>query len=167
MSSDIVQVSFEKCNPGAIVPQYAKDGDAGMDLCSCEDITIHPQQTVLVPVGLKVAIPYGYEIQIRPRSGISLNTMLRIPNAHGTIDCGYRNEINVIMHNSSIPSLSDSDEELTLSSKGSRHGTYVIHKGDRVAQMVLAKVSYVDWIEVDDVSSMGENRGGGFGSTGI
>ena len=81
MSSDIVQVSFEKCNPGAIVPQYAKDGDAGMDLCSCEDITIHPQQTVLVPVGLKVAIPYGYEIQIRPRSGISLNTMLRIPNA--------------------------------------------------------------------------------------
>ena len=98
-----VEVPVERCRDGARLPVYAREGDAGMDICSAVDITILPGQTVLIPTGLKFAVPPGYEMQVRPRSGISLRTALRIPNSPGTIDSGYREEVGIIMTNTCLP----------------------------------------------------------------
>jgi dUTP pyrophosphatase len=162
-----INIFVEKISDDAVIPAYAHDGDAGMDLYSCSDLVIEPGQTVLVKTGLKMAIPKGYEVQVRPRSGISLNTPLRIPNAPGTIDSGYRGEICVIMENTS-PIGSDKDGRiLTLADKGNQKGTYKISKGDRVAQMVVASYAQAEFEFCSDVSSIGEDRNGGFGSTGV
>jgi len=99
--SENVEVFVEICREGAVIPKYAKPWDAGMDICAAEDVIIRPGETVIVPTGLKMAIPEGYEIQVRPRSGISLNTPLRITNSPGTIDSGYRDEIGIIITNTS------------------------------------------------------------------
>ena len=98
----MTEIHIEKCREDAKLPAYAHDGDAGMDLYAAEEVIIEPGRSALVPVGIKLAIPYGYEVQIRPRSGVSLKTPLRIPNAPGTIDCGYRDEVNVIVYNDSF-----------------------------------------------------------------
>jgi dUTP pyrophosphatase len=131
------------------LPAYETSGAAGMDIRSNEPVNIGPGDTVLVSTGLFVAIPEGYEIQIRPRSGLSLKTGLRVANAPGTIDSCYRGEIKVIMHN-----VGDKTEP--------------IYTGDRIAQMVLCPVIKCEWDEVSDVVNLGEtDRGeGGFGSTG-
>ena len=164
----MIDIKIEKCREEAVLPRYANDGDAGMDLYAAEEVTIEPGKSALVPVGIKMAIPYGYEVQIRPRSGVSLKTPLRIPNAPGTIDCGYRDEVNVIVYNASICHDEGIDAEpLTLDSKGCIHGTYKIRKGDRIAQMVVAKVEYCSFKETDNVKAIGQDRGGGFGSSGV
>ena len=163
----MIDIHIEKCREDAKLPQYAHDGDAGMDLYAAEDVIVYPGRSALVPVGIKLAIPYGYEVQIRPRSGVSLKTPLRIPNSPGTIDCGYRDEVNVIVYNASIMEKEGSSEPLTIDQKGCIHGTYKIRKGDRIAQMVVAKVEYCNFIETDNVKEIGEDRGGGFGSSGV
>ena len=162
-----IKLPMEKCREEAVAPSYANDGDAGMDLYSCEDILVKPGCSVLVPTGLKMAIPYGYEVQIRPRSGISLKTPLRVPNSPGTIDCGYMDEVNVIIYNASQREDASEDAPFTLADKGCKHGTYLIRKGDRIAQMVVNKVEYADIEFVDNVKAIGEDRGGGFGHSGI
>ena len=124
----MIDIHIEKCREDAKLPSYAHDGDAGMDLYAAEDVIIEPGRTALVPVGIKLAIPYGYEVQIRPRSGVSLKTPLRIPNAPGTIDCGYSDEVNVIVYNDSFMVEEEVSEPLTLDSKGCIHGTYKIRK---------------------------------------
>ena len=162
-----VELPIELIRDEAVLPSYANDGDAGMDIRSCADILVHPGESVLVPTGLKMAIPYGYEVQIRPRSGISLKTPLRVPNSPGTIDCGYRDEVNVIIYNASIREDASDEEPFTLSDKGCKHGTYLIKKGDRIAQMVFARVEYASLKTVPSVAQIGNDRGGGFGSSGI
>lgn len=158
-------------------PTYQHDTDAGMDIYASEDVTLAPGETALVHTGMKVAIPKGYEIQVRPRSGLSLNTPLRVCNAPGTIDSEYRGEVCVIMQNTSERFFTDGagvvkvmpDRETnhyTLASKGNRKGWYDIKKGDRIAQVVLHEVPHIQWDLVEDVSQIGGNRGGGFGSTG-
>ena len=97
----MIDVQVEICREGVQLPVYAREGDAGMDVRAAVDITIAPGATVIVPTGLKVAIPAGYEIQVRPRSGMSYKTPLRVPNAPGTIDSGYRDELGVLIWNSS------------------------------------------------------------------
>lgn len=144
----MVDVYVEICREGVELPQYARQGDAGMDVRAAVDTTIAPQSTAVVPTGLKVAIPEGYEIQVRPRSGLSLKTSLRIPNSPGTIDSGYRNEVGVIVWNSSPDTALE------------------IKAGDRIAQFVLQKVPVINFVPINDVSAIGEDRGGGFGSTG-
>ena len=94
-----IEVYVERCRDDVILPTYANKYDAGMDIRSCVDITIKPNETVIVPTGLKFAIPEGYEIQVRPRSGLSYKTPLRISNAPGTIDAGYRDEVGIIVTN--------------------------------------------------------------------
>jgi len=163
----MVDLMIEKCREDAVIPTYANEGDAGMDLYAAEDVLVAPGTTVLVPTGLKMAIPLGYEVQIRPRSGISFKTMLRVPNAPGTIDCGYRDEVNVIIHNASVREEASAEDPFTPDTKGCRHGTYLIRKGDRIAQMVFAQVSYINPVIVEDVKTIGSDRGGGFGSTGV
>ena len=149
-----------------------------MDICAAEDTIIAPGETKLVQTGLKMAIPEGYECQIRPRSGISLNTPLRIPNAPGTIDSGYRDEVCVIMQNTSCPFYPGCDDEMfvmrnpsynhyLISQKGNKPGWYDIKRGDRIAQIVFAKYEKVNTVQVANVKDFGDDRGGGFGSTGI
>ncbi|NLN04309.1 MAG: dUTP diphosphatase [Clostridiaceae bacterium] len=143
-----VEVYVERCRDDVILPTYANKYDAGMDIRSCEDIVIKPNETVIVPTGLKFAIPEGYEIQVRPRSGLSYKTPLRISNSPGTIDAGYRDEVGIIVTNiSQIEAIE-------------------IKKNDRIAQIVLQRVPEIVFREVDDISKIGSNRGGGFGSTG-
>lgn len=152
----------------AIMPSYAHSNDAGMDIFASEDTYVKPGQSVLVPTGLKMAIPDGFEMQIRPRSGLSLNTLLRIPNSPGTIDSGYRDEIKIIVYNASTVSDSvDENDTYTTESKGNPQGIYLIRRGDRIAQMVFASVSKAHLILIDSLDGIGNNRNGGFGSTGI
>ena len=158
-----VEVFVEVCREGVELPQYANFGDAGMDIRAAVDMNILPGETVVIPTGLKVAIPVGYEIQVRPRSGISLKTPLRLVNSPGTIDSGYRDEVGVIMHNSS----KEGTKVFLVSEKGNKQGIYRIKKGDRIAQFVLNEVPVIRWKEVEDIKLEGINRGGGFGSSGV
>jgi dUTP pyrophosphatase len=160
-----VKISVQKISDDIKLPQYAKFGDSGMDVCAAKDIIIKPGETVIVPTGLKVAIPDGYELQVRPRSGLSFNTPLRVSNSPGTIDSSYRDELGIIITNTSDIGFVMFD--YTVSEKGNRYGNYNIKKGDRIAQLVLQEVPEIIWDEVDDVSIIGFNRNGGFGSTGV
>ncbi len=163
-----VEVFVEVCREDAILPKYANPGDAGMDIYAAQEVTIGPGETVIVPTGLKLAIPEGYEIQVRPRSGLSFKTPLRIPNSPGTIDSGYRDELGIIVNNSSgLESNQTNAAQYTLDEKGNKKGTYVIRKGDRIAQIVLQVVPKMVLTKVNSVKSIGTDRGGGFGSTGI
>ena len=92
-----VSVAIELCDPNAKIPQYAHISDSGVDVYALDDITVKPGETVLVPTGIKVALPAGYELQVRPKSGRCLKTKLRVANTPGTIDQGYRDEIKVII----------------------------------------------------------------------
>lgn len=140
-----VEVKIQKIHENAIIPTYAHSTDAGADIYAIEDITLKPHETVIVPTGLKVAIPSGYEIQIRPRSGLSLKTNLRIANAPGTIDAEYRGEVGVIVSN--IGNLS-----------------YTIKQGDKIAQMVIMPVPMIKWSEVTELDKTKRGEGG-YGST--
>ena len=131
---------------GLDLPAYATDGAAGMDVVSAEDVTIAPGMRHAVATGLAAAIPAGYEIQVRPRSGLALKHGISVPNAPGTIDSDYRGEMKVILIN---------------------HGSepFVIDRGDRIAQLVLAPVTLGSWDEVDELDDT-ERGTDGFGSTG-
>lgn len=143
-----VEVGIVKLNPDAIIPQYAHPTDAGADVCAVEETKLEPGETKIVKTGIAVAIPAGYEIQVRPRSGLSLKSGLRIANAPGTIDTEYRGEIGIIMTNTNdIP--------------------YVIDKGMKIAQLVIAPTPMIKWNEVATVEELGTTSRGadGFGST--
>lgn len=160
-----ITVYIELCRDGVEIPKYANVFDAGMDVCAAIDMKIMPGETLVIPTGFKLAIPEGYEIQVRPRSGLSLKTPLRLSNSPGTIDSGYRDEVGIIMTNTS--DRSDKETVLQLSSKGNCSGTYEIMKGDRIAQLVLARVPQIEFVKIEDVRTIGTDRGGGFGSTGV
>ena len=146
---------------GATLPFYAHVGDAGMDLRANVDIDIAPGETKIIPTGFKTAIPSGYEVAIRPRSGLNAKTPLRV--AYGTIDEGYRGEWGVVMTNYSP--LDTVDQVWTIDDKG-KFGTFHIRKGDRVAQIVMSRYVTMNLVEIDDIESVEGNRGGGFGSSG-
>jgi len=164
-----VEVFITLLSPHGVIPRYAHDNDAGMDLFASEDVLIEPGQTKLVHTGIAIALPDGYEAQIRPRSGLSLHSMLRIPNSPGTIDAGYRDEICIIIHNASFHRENDSvtPVPITLQEKGNHHGTYQICRGDRIAQMVIAQTTKAQMTVVESLRGIGEDRSGGFGSTGV
>lgn len=137
----------QKINELAIMPQYAHEGDAGMDLFSIEDKEISPGETVLIHTGIKIELPKNTEAQIRPRSGLALKNSITVLNSPGTIDEGYRGEIGVILIN---------------------HGknTFKVEKYMKVAQMIIKPIIRVNIVEVDKLSET-ERAEGGFGSTGI
>lgn len=161
----IINIPIELCHPDAKIPQYANTGDSGADIYAFDDITVKPGETVLVPTGIKVAIPAGYELQVRPKSGRSLKTKLRVANTPGTIDQGYRDEVKVIIENVDPPIKDitvDDDGRVTSILYGN---SYTIGKGEKFAQLVLSEVPKAAFFRVDSVAEIGENRGGGFGST--
>ena len=163
-----VAVPVELCNPNAKIPQYANTSDSGLDVYALDDITIKPGETVLVPTGIKVALPVGYELQVRPKSGRALKTKLRVANTPGTIDQGYRDEIKIIIENVDSPI-----KDITLDEEGKvtsiLYGSeYTIGKGEKFCQLVLAEVPKVAFYRVENVLEVdSEDRGGGFGSTSI
>lgn len=141
-----VQVMRLPHGEGLALPAYATSGAAGMDVLSAEDVTIAPGARHAVATGLALSIPAGFEIQVRPRSGLALKHGVTVPNTPGTIDSDYRGELKVILIN---------------------HGTepFVIASGDRVAQLVLAPVVQAAWHEVEALGDTARGAGG-FGSTG-
>ena len=157
---------------GAKTPCYARLGDAGLDIYSTEDIEVLPGETKLVHTGIKVAIPRGYELQVRPKSGISLKTKLRVANTPGTIDSGYRDEVCVIIENVEPPIKDityDFDKNGRPIITSILHGMpYTIEAGQKIAQFVLNEVVVANFEQVANIGEIeGENRGGGFGSTGL
>jgi dUTP pyrophosphatase len=133
---------------GLPLPSYATAGAAGMDLLAAiaEPVTIGPGERTLIPTGLTIALPPGYELQIRPRSGLALRHGITLPNTPGTIDEDYRGEIGVIILNTGAEA-------------------FVVERGARIAQAVLAPVSRAEWREVETLDATARNEGG-FGSTG-
>ena len=171
IAKKFVSVAIEKCHPDAIVPQYANTSDSGMDLYALEDYVIAPGETKLIPTGIKIALPPGYELQVRPKSGRALKTKLRVANTPGTIDAGYRDEVKVIIENIEAPIKDISyefDDDGHIKITSILHGTnQYIGKGEKFAQLVLMEVPKAVFYAVDNVSAIEGDRGGGFGSTGL
>ena len=140
-------VRFKRVHPAARLPQYAHPGDAGMDLCACEEVTLAPGAYALVRTGLSVELPADAEAQVRPRSGLALKHGVTLLNAPGTIDAGYRGEIGVVLIN---------------------HGREPFHvtPGLRIAQMVIAPVVRAEIAVAESLSATARGSGG-FGSTGL
>lgn len=144
----MVRIEYLKLKAGAQAPEKMTEGSAGFDLRACleEPVTLEPHRAVLVPTGLALAIPPGYEGQIRPRSGLALKYGVTLANSPGTIDSDYRGPLNVILVN---------------------HGSdlFTVKSGDRIAQLVIARVEPVRFEEAPELG--GTSRGGGgFGHTG-
>jgi dUTP pyrophosphatase len=141
-----IQISRLPHGEGLPLPAYATHGAAGLDVVAAEDFDLHPGQRHAVATGFRVAIPEGYEIQVRPRSGLAFKHGISVPNTPGTIDSDYRGELKVLLIN---------------------HGseTFLVRRGERIAQLVPAVVTPATLDEVDDLDDT--HRGaGGFGSTG-
>lgn len=141
-----VEITVLPHGEGLPLPSYQTEHAAGMDLCAAEPALIPPGGRALVATGIKIALPEGYEAQMRPRSGLAVKHGVTLLNSPGTIDADYRGEIKIILIN---------------------HGTepFEITRGERIAQMVVAPVTRVQWSPVETLTETARN-GGGFGSTG-
>ena len=205
-----VKIQIEVMGGGSI-PTYANYNDAGADVYSAENIIIRPMEKLVIPLNFKVALPEHVEMQVRPRSGLSLKTSLSIPNSPGTVDAGFRNVVGVIVENTyaiaNLPyemlyddelrdkvqkdyhilkaespkevftSYHDKDNStaevlnffpfLVVDKMNNPYGTLYIEKGTKIAQVVFNEVIHAEFVQTEDIESIGTNRGGGFGSTGL
>lgn len=141
------EIAVQRLDPDLPLPQYAHAGDAGVDLYAREDTVLAAQGgRALMPTGIAIAIPLGYAGFVLPRSGLALHNGISVVNAPGLIDSHYRGELKVVLLNT----------DLTR--------PYHVHRGDRIAQLVIQKVEDVTWVEVNELDA--NNRGGGFGHSG-
>lgn len=147
ISVEEITVKIVRDAPTIEIPKYATSGSAGVDLCSTMYCIIKPGEMALIPTGIKLSIPEGYEAQIRPRSGLALNHKVVIPNSPGTIDSDYRGEVKVLLMNMGTD-------------------PFTLTFGDRIAQVVFAPVARAKF---EDVKKLDDTKrgSGGFGSTGI
>lgn len=143
-----VQVQLTRLDPDVPLPAYAHPGDAGADLVSTIDIDLAPGERALVPTGIAIALPEGYAGFVHPRSGLAARSGLSVLNTPGTIDSGYRGEVKVLLVNSD------------------RHSPVRVHRGDRVAQLVVQRVEQADYVEVSELPASVRGSGG-YGSTGM
>ena len=143
-----VQVLITRLDPDLPLPQYAKPGDAGADIVSRIDITLAPGERALVPTGIAIALPDGYVALVHPRSGLAIKHGVTMVNSPGTVDAGYRGELQIILINH--------DRSESISFK----------RGDRIAQLVIQQVERAEFVEVSDLPGSGRGTGG-FGSTGV
>ena len=147
-SSMYPTVEVKRLNPDAPIPQFARDGDAGCDLTTMDEVEIAPQGTVMVHSGISVAIPRGFEGTLRPRSGMAAKRGVTLANAPSTIDSNYRGEIMIPLYNQG-------------------HETVVVKAGERVCQLLIKLQPEPQFVEVDEFTERDTNRGaGGFGSSG-
>jgi dUTP pyrophosphatase len=142
-----VQVLITRLDPSIPLPTYAKGGDAGADIVTRTDVTLQPGERALVPTGIAIALPDGYVALVHPRSGLAIKHGVTMVNAPGTVDAGYRGELQCILINH------DPTEAVTF------------HKGDRIAQLVIQKIERAEFVEVKDLPGSGRGTDG-FGSTG-
>jgi dUTP pyrophosphatase len=144
----MLKVKIVRLDKQAIVPVYATTHAAGMDISAClkEPVTLEPFSTALIPSGFAIELPEGYEAQLRPRSGLALRSMISLPNSPATIDADYRGEVKVILINYG-------------------REPFTVSHGDRIAQMVVARVEQVHFEEVVELGSTVRGEGG-FGHTG-
>lgn len=142
-----VEVLITRLDPELPLPRYAKGGDAGADIVSRIDITLAPGERALVPTGIAIALPDGYVALVHPRSGLAIKHGVTMVNAPGTVDAGYRGELQIILINH--------DKSESVSFK----------RGDRIAQLVIQKVERAEFVEVRELPGSGRGSGG-FGSTG-
>lgn len=140
------RLRVRRLRPEAVLPAYAHDGDAGMDLAAVEPVALAPGERAAVPTGLAVAVPAGWVGLVHPRSGLALRAGLSLVNAPGTIDAGYRGELKVLLINLG-------------------HEPVELQPGERIAQLVLQRVGRAEVVEVDDLDATSRGAGG-FGSTG-
>ena len=142
-----MRLRIQRTDPSAFLPEYAHgpDEDAGMDLRALEDATLDPGIPAMIRTGIAIEVPPGFEAQVRPRSGLALNHAITLPNAPATIDPGYRGEIKVILLNLG-------------------RDPYQVRRGDKIAQLVIARYERVEWDEGELNSS--KRGAGGFGSSG-
>lgn len=165
-----MNIKIKRLHPDAIIPKYAHEGDSGFDLVAVENVIIEPGKTVNIRTGIAVELPKGYELQVRPRSGITLRTKLRVQL--GTVDSNYRGEIGVIVDNINERVMKSFWEVETISNDIIQidsprvQGSYIIRKGDRIAQAVIAPVVQANFEEVDELSDS-ERGQNGFGSSGV
>jgi dUTP pyrophosphatase len=143
-----VQVLITRLDPELPLPQYAKPGDAGADIVSRIDITLAPGERALVPTGIAIALPDGYVALVHPRSGLAIKHGVTMVNSPGTVDAGYRGELQIILINH------DPHEAITFK------------RGDRIAQLVIQQVERAEFVEVSELPGSGRGTGG-FGSTGV
>jgi dUTP pyrophosphatase len=142
-----VQVLITRLDPELPLPRYAKGGDAGADIVSRIDITLAPGERALVPTGIAIALPDGYVALVHPRSGLAIKHGVTMVNAPGTVDAGYRGELQIILINH------DKSEQVSFK------------RGDRIAQLVIQRVERAEFVEVQELPGSGRGTGG-FGSTG-
>lgn len=142
-----LQVLITRLDESIPLPRYAKGGDAGADIVSRIDITLQPGERALVPTGISIALPDGYAAFVHPRSGLAIKHGVTMVNAPGTVDAGFRGELQCIMINHDP------------------HQAITFNKGDRIAQLVIQKVERAEFVEVRDLPGSGRGTGG-FGSTG-
>jgi dUTP pyrophosphatase len=142
-----VEVLITRLDPDLPLPRYAKGGDAGADIVSRIDITLAPGERALVPTGIAIALPDGFVALVHPRSGLAIKHGVTMVNAPGTVDAGYRGELQVILINH------DRNESVSFK------------RGDRIAQLVIQKVERAEFVEVRELPGSGRGSGG-FGSTG-
>ena len=142
-----IPVLIKRIDEGVPLPKYAKGGDAGADLVTRVDVSLAPGERALVPTGIAIALLDGYAAFVHPRSGLAVKYGVSIVNAPGTVDAGYRGELQIILIN----------HDLTNSVSFS--------KGDRIAQLIIQKVEQAEFIEVSELPGSGRGEGG-FGSTG-
>jgi len=142
-----VEVLIQRLDPGVPLPSYAKGGDAGADLVTRVDLTLRPGERALAPTGISIALPDGFAAFVHPRSGLAIKHGVSVVNAPGTIDAGFRGELQVILINH------DQTESITFK------------RGDRIAQLVIQRVERAQFIEVSELPGSGRGAGG-FGSTG-
>jgi dUTP pyrophosphatase len=143
-----VQVLITRLDPDLPLPRYAKPGDAGADIVSRVDITLAPGERALVPTGIAIALPDGYVALVHPRSGLAIKHGVTMVNSPGTVDAGYRGELQIILINH--------DRSESISFK----------RGDRIAQLVIQQVERAEFVEVSELPGSGRGKGG-FGSTGV
>jgi dUTP pyrophosphatase len=168
-----VNVKIKRLNEYAVIPQYAKSGDSGFDLVATEDVIVRPGETVRVPTGLAFEIPAGYEMQVRQRSGVTSKTKLRVQL--GTVDAGYRGEVAVMVDNiaplagswltSVWVTVEGQQYIIPADERSSPSGTYIIRRGDRIAQGVIAPVIRATIEEADELGDT-ERGTSGFGDSG-
>ncbi|MBJ6364183.1 dUTP diphosphatase [Paenibacillus sp. GCM10012307] len=172
-----MNVKIHRLSENARTPTYGSEVAAAFDLYAAADVIVAPGETAKIPLGFAVEIPDGYEMQIRPRSGITLKTKLRVANAPGTIDADYRGEVAVIFDNiapesefdDAYPCRLDGWVDSAYKGESCAYHTYNIYVGDRIAQAVILPVPRVSFEEVSAASELSDTtRGdGGFGSSGV
>jgi len=143
-----LQVLIKRLDPGVPLPKYSKGGDAGADIVTRVDLTLEPGERALAPTGIAIALPNGYAAFAHPRSGLAIKHGVSMVNTPGTIDAGFRGELQIILINL------DPRESITFK------------RGDRIAQLVFQKVEHADFVEVEELPGSGRSNGG-FGSTGL